>query len=873
MSLFQAREWWSTQAGQDEEFDTGCLCVANIDNEPGGQGKIITGSFQGMLRMYCPKQKEYKIEDLILEKQLDFPILQLAAGKFVQGSRELCLAVLHPMKLSVYMVSAVSSGCSVNYYSLAQAYEHQFTRPAFNFCCGAFGGVRERDYICVQSLDGVLSFFEQDSFAFMRMLSSNFLLPGPICYMARTDSIIVCSNAMCVEAYRYQVLAAAADNVDQDPNTNTGSGPSYGKKVQVDWSTNIGEHAQHIEVTRFSRSLSSNQQEVLVMGEHTLFTIKENGGINLQKRLSEYGISSVLSYKLQAEFADSPPYCNLLVGTHSGHLMVFKEMQLVWCARLHNMLPVQLAVADIGGVRGMICCMDEKGKVHVCYLGTDPPTAALVNTEMKELNYDEMEEEHQDLLRLIRQTHGEGAQQSEELLTVRAQVPPTLDSCHEDDTDPDDPVGRVDGAVMQCTVNLYVTLQGTKPVENVTLTLKAPSCFMLSATSMHIEAIEPNGTPQVIPVVVRVLNSVLCTGLDILACASYFSANNEPRTSTCEFRLPFALVAKLIQPVKTATYKIQLDCSRMPPSLQVLFQSMLQQPHVPPTFGQGMSNLLSVQYVSSTEATVMVSKSACRCCVQASEFASLWVLTQELCRRLQEHFDAQDAANGATEEPFSITYQDSLPLHDYFALMDDHFALRKHLEELRSDLADRTQQYRVIQKRLLVRFKDRNPSPLNHLDALLSVTFEQVVQLTEAIDDVERALRTVSCHLSAATELVLLLIRYRFELDAENFKILRLHLSPELCDTPEQGWEEQVDVSLTHLLRTSLARNAKDRSTLPPPMKVPADTLKLKKRITNVVDRLANGGRISGDSEPLPQGPGDYAEEEEGGQGEYGEGA
>merc|ERR1712151_486165 len=145
--------------------------------------------------------------------------------------------------------------------------------------------------------------------------------------------------------------------------------------------------------------------------------------------------------------------------------------------------------------------------------------------------------------------------------------------------------------------------------------------------------------------------------------------------------------------------------------------------------GQATSNLLSVQYVSGTEATVLVSKSACRFCVQASEFASLWVLSQELCQRLQEFFEAKDQEAGHQgEEPFSITYQDSLPLHDYFALMDDHFALRKHLEELRTELADRTQQYRVIQKRLLVRFKDRNPSPLSHLDYVLSHTFENTVQ-------------------------------------------------------------------------------------------------------------------------------------------------
>jgi Bardet-Biedl syndrome 9 protein len=200
-----------------------------------------------MLRMSYPKQKEYKIEDLILENNMEAPILQIAAGRFVQGSRELCLALLHPMKLSVYMVSAVSSGGAVNYYSIAQAYEHKLTRPAFNFCYGPFGRAKERDYrdyICIQSLDGVLSFFEQESFAFSRMLSSSFLMPGPLCYMPKIDSFIICTDAMTIESYRYQVLAAAADNVDQAPGREGASG----KKVQVDWSTNIGEHARSIEV-------------------------------------------------------------------------------------------------------------------------------------------------------------------------------------------------------------------------------------------------------------------------------------------------------------------------------------------------------------------------------------------------------------------------------------------------------------------------------------------------------------------------------------------------------------------------------------------------------------------------------------------------
>lgn len=53
MSLFKTREWWSTVCGNgEEEFDRGGLCVANIDNSPDGSVKILTGSFEGLLRIF-----------------------------------------------------------------------------------------------------------------------------------------------------------------------------------------------------------------------------------------------------------------------------------------------------------------------------------------------------------------------------------------------------------------------------------------------------------------------------------------------------------------------------------------------------------------------------------------------------------------------------------------------------------------------------------------------------------------------------------------------------------------------------------------------------------------------------------------------------
>jgi len=84
MSLFQAREWWSHKPDQTEECQDGCLCVANIDNDPKGVEKIITGTFQGFLRIYTPRQQGYKVDDL-MEFQLDEPVLQIEAGRFVKS--------------------------------------------------------------------------------------------------------------------------------------------------------------------------------------------------------------------------------------------------------------------------------------------------------------------------------------------------------------------------------------------------------------------------------------------------------------------------------------------------------------------------------------------------------------------------------------------------------------------------------------------------------------------------------------------------------------------------------------------------------------------------------------------------------------------
>jgi len=45
--------------------------------------KLVVGSLNGVLRIFIPQADGFKAEHLMLEMQMNSPILQISAGKFV----------------------------------------------------------------------------------------------------------------------------------------------------------------------------------------------------------------------------------------------------------------------------------------------------------------------------------------------------------------------------------------------------------------------------------------------------------------------------------------------------------------------------------------------------------------------------------------------------------------------------------------------------------------------------------------------------------------------------------------------------------------------------------------------------------------------
>jgi Bardet-Biedl syndrome 9 protein len=55
--------------------------------------------------------------------------------------------------------------------------------------------------ICIQSMDGALTFFDRNNLGVVRFLP-DFLLPGPICYVPESDSFVTADSSLYLRSYR-----------------------------------------------------------------------------------------------------------------------------------------------------------------------------------------------------------------------------------------------------------------------------------------------------------------------------------------------------------------------------------------------------------------------------------------------------------------------------------------------------------------------------------------------------------------------------------------------------------------------------------------------------------------------------------------------
>lgn len=116
-------------------------------------------------------------------------------------------------------------------------------------------------------------------------------------------------------------------------------------------------------------------------------------------------------------------------------------------------------------------------------------------------------------------------------------------------------------------------------------------------------------------------------------------------------------------------------------------------------------------------------------------------------------------------DPVEFQINESIPLNELFQAVEEHANIRTEIEGVKKDLEDRTYQFRAIQKKLLTRFKDKNPTSLNNLDFLLEDTYYRIINQANRVQDLKKMLVHASQRLSATVHIILFLIKVRLKLN------------------------------------------------------------------------------------------------------------
>ncbi|XP_075220052.1 Bardet-Biedl syndrome 9 [Lycorma delicatula] len=803
MSLFKSRELWVTQCGKDETFDCNLLLLVDLRGK--GCESIIVGSHNGLLRIYNPQSDpeidslEFRPTDLLIEIQLPHPILQLAFGKLVSGSQSYHLGILHSNSLAVYTLVTVSGSAEHGDQSqLILVYEHPLNRSAYDFIVGPFGGIKGRDFICIQSLDGTLSFYEQETFAFKRSLST-FLIPSPIVYVPHSDSFIIFNANWYLESYKYGTL-----------------GDNSGRKLVPTWKYNLGEELIDIKVITWMGS----EETILVLGDRNLYCFREGGSVRFVKRL-QYQARCFYPYIVEPDRK-----LMLLVVSDTNTLLIYDQTMLCWSSQL-SITPVFISRINFQAIKGLVVLLSETGSLQCCYLGTEP--ALFVAPPVKNClkSFEEVEEKLNNLQKQIA-----AYSQNSQSLTQ-------LSPAHELSITARVINNNIDDNNKSCRI--LIELEPSAPLNNVQVTINCQPTFKVEGATHFIVSLcqKSELICEVIPD--TDLYNIPAFSLELLIISAYLTNDLTPQVSQTTVQLPLALAVQVTTPEKESLLKITLSTSLQPLPLSQLFSEFTGQLW---DSYECTDNAVGLQFcgVPDSNVTIIISKNSSRYRVQSNNVTAITLIINHLINRLEMYYSSR-------HKEISITHQTaSLPLQSLMDIIEKHISLRNKSIKLQEELGIRSAQFRVIQRRLLAKLRDKTPTSLTGLDILLRYSYENILEFSHELENTLLDLKKCGCELSSAVRLILILIKLSECAVQKDLEDLTAALSYTLYKAENQGWEEVCEAGVCYLLQTSLAKSVRDHQrTCINPLK---EIGRFKKHIAGAIDRvLVNSQNIIKDEQ------------------------
>ncbi|EDW56619.1 GM15832 [Drosophila sechellia] len=751
MSLFNVCSWWSAQCSDPgEEYDVASLLCARFGLETQEKDYIIVGSQTGQLIIYYPHNRGFDATDLLLETQMEAPIIGLYAGKFsgnVRNENANQLGVLLPNAIVIYNVVAIGGlaehGAQLRLQVQA---EHKFQRVSFGLCQGHFGQVKGREFFCVVHLDGTLTFFEQDGISYECRFPGHRALPAPVAYCERTDSFFRFSATWDLQCFSYQDLSHSLVTKS-----------SY----QPTWSQGVGEGIVDMRVVQVKENCSN----IMILGERNFISLDDNGKFNFMLKL-DYAPKCFTSFVVGYYWEPGARLITAIISD-SSKLHLYEEANIIWAAQWPNQSPAPVAIqrSNVQNLAGGIVTLGARGQLEVGYLGADPFQFQVQPLNVEELSFAQAHKELQKLEDEIKEAvdvrdmdalNQQAADQVRLSFTIEQEANDDLDTLLLD-VPADVAVKELPSAkgILRCKIKAELA--------ELQLVFQTPNGVRCSQDTLSFVNV-PAGTSKEFKLDFYTAELLHIHSTKVEVVASFLSTRGIPRVIQQSANLPLSMFYRICQPQKAAGIKLtySITSRHVSPKLATFFGEFLEEKS--DTHALGLHLLCPGLEKQSEVITVVAAKNSNRFRIQSDYVETFAMILERIVERtlqldssaglikMDKKKPKRGVLNRCVERLMAAPF---LPTQPILHRIDVHHETQQSIRKQTDQLEELWQQFKTLQRQLQ---EQSESEPKEALTMQIESNYDQLILEGDKLVEIRRDERKQRCDLNCAVALAKLII-------------------------------------------------------------------------------------------------------------------
>ncbi|XP_045491843.1 protein PTHB1 [Colias croceus] len=777
MSIFKVKHLWSNERLQSENYDEGIQnsCCIKVDkfNSHSDSDCIVVGE-GSQLKIYKPNTESSQ-SHVILESQQNDVILQVETGKFVFDSSDRQILVLHPQSYSIYFLEKREGHVEAGDQNfLENSIKHTFTRKAYSVIVGPFGNTKSRDLICVQALDGTLSFFDQDAFLFM-CLFEDIIIPSPVSYVSSTDFFIISKSTWVLEAYSYQQLGEFSELSTRAH-----------KKNIPQWSYSPGEEISSLQVIRTSSNFSS----IIALGERYLYCFQDNG---LMKYMIRFDFMPVCFHAyLIGWYYEPNSRLLVMVASEDSKLYIYEETTLLWsCDLMHK--TISLSRCFIKNLSGGLVTLSRNGIVHVSYLGTEPDLNSTVPPMNMTIESEDIQSDLQDIeeeLDKILENDNSNNFPIEEIINIKTEVGNASKSYV------DSNYSEIN--IINCPLVTTLTCEDPKQIQSIQITYACSQPFSVADNTIYLEDI--NGT-EIVETRILLSNDVDISNATIKMLFTIIDCSGKIIVLSRNVLMPINVYAGVVNIDKENQCKLYFSTNQTNLSLETIFKDFSVPSDTTTFCYKNIRKSVTIKYMVD------------HYIIEADDYTEIFPVLQNFVQRIKVNELNMNS-------DFTIIFKPSPELinnmtHKFLKCIEVHAKERIVLKNLEGELNVLQGQFTLIQKKLLVQYGSLPPGNCDSLEFLMRDTHKSIVMIAKSMMESKAKVTRAACELSSVGNLTLYIMKCSNP-DDSNIKILEETLSFETFHEDIQEWEEAVTQASSYIFNNVLKKSEKDKEKMAP---------------------------------------------------------